>query len=125
MLLPRVGHRGEMASTEPERELQASEKPDAGTAVGEEVLASVTPAETHYDAEGKVSREIPDRPSKDQRRPPCTQRGAVEINGGCWRFAGRGADTAPCDPDLYEHNGYCYTAILKPAERIPNSEDPP
>jgi serine/threonine protein kinase len=114
-----------MAATEPESESQVEEKPDAGTSVGEEGLASVSPAETPHSSKEKVSREMPDQPSKDQKRPPCNQRAAIEINGGCWRLARAGADTAPCDSDLYEHGGRCYSPILKNADdRIPTSEEP-
>ena len=125
-LPPRDVHREEVAFTVQDSEPQVPDTPDAGTAVGEEGLASVSPAEKPQvsGSEGKVSREVPEKPRNDQKRPPCNQRGAVEINGGCWRFAGKGAETAPCDSDLYEHEGRCYSPILDTAERIPTSDEP-
>jgi serine/threonine protein kinase len=125
VLLPRDVDRGGVADTEPQSEPQAAEQPDAGTSLGEEGMASVAPAETAPAPKRKVSREMPDKPSKNQKRPPCTQRAAVEINGGCWRLAPEGADKAPCDSDLFEYGGRCYSAILNTAEEhVPTSDDP-
>ncbi len=130
VLLTRDVGRPEVASTapqsEPQDEPQAEEQPDGGTSLGEESVASVSPAETPPVSEGKIAREMPDRPLPGQMRPPCNQRRAVEINGGCWRPGPPGADTAPCDADLYEHAKRCYDPILpKPGERVPTSEEPP
>jgi len=125
LLLPRDVNRGAGGDSEPESEPLAVEQPDAGTALGEEGLASVSPAESLPDSKDKVSREVPDKPSQDQKRPPCTQRVSVEINGGCWRLAPPGADRAPCDTDLYEYGGRCYNPILlTAAERVPTSNEP-
>ncbi|HEX8702237.1 MAG TPA: protein kinase [Myxococcaceae bacterium] len=125
LVLPRNGNRVEMAYTAPESPSQAAEQPDAGTSLGEEGLASVTPAESPPASKEKASRELPEKPSKDQKRPPCTQRLAVEINGGCWRLAPTGADKAPCDTDLFEHGNRCYFPILlSAAERVPTSDEP-
>jgi hypothetical protein len=46
----------------------------------------------------------------------------VEINGGCWRIPHH-AETAPCDVDLYEHEGRCYM-VIRISERPPTSEPP-
>jgi serine/threonine protein kinase len=113
---------GEMASTEPETEPQASEKPDEGTAVGKEGLDSVTSAETAPVSEGTTSTKMPNEPLPGQRRPPCNPRETfVEINGGCWMPA-RGVKT-PCESDWYEYNGRCYAPFMR-TQRSPTSKDP-
>jgi serine/threonine protein kinase len=124
VLLPRNVDRTGVAHTEPEREAQAAEKPDAGTSLGEEGLASISPAETPHGSERKVGRKVPNTPLPDQKRPPCDHRSAKAIKGGCWLLP-MGADKAPCEPNDYEHEGRCYFPLLISAERVPTSEDPP
>jgi serine/threonine protein kinase len=98
------------------------EKPDGGTALGEESAASVTPFEEVVPLGQGVTGSLPNRPLDRQMRPPCTHRGAVELNGGCWWSI----TNAPCDPAvtprLYEHEGRCYTPILI-GQRPPTSEE--
>lgn len=84
----------------------------------------MTQAETPVVSEKNVTREVPREPLDDQRLPPCIERRVVVINGGCWRIQATGADIAPCDPDLYEHNGRCYSPVLIGARRVPTSKDP-
>ncbi|RYZ17386.1 MAG: hypothetical protein EOO70_02090 [Myxococcaceae bacterium] len=56
-----------------------------------------------------IARDMPSRPFKVQRRPPC--RGSQkEINGGCWVKADV-EDAPPCPDDLYEHKGGCYAPV--------------
>ncbi|RKG68683.1 hypothetical protein D7V80_11850 [Corallococcus sp. CA054B] len=56
-----------------------------------------------------IARDMPSRPFKVQRRPPC--RGSQkEINGGCWVQVVV-ADAPPCPDDLYEHKGGCYAPV--------------
>ena len=125
MLMTGDGDRSEVASTEPERKRHATGSPDAGpSGLGEEALASVTSAETPPAPDKKITREVPSKPLSDQKLPPCSERSAVVINGGCWRIQAPGADIAPCDSDLYEHRGRCYAPILISAERVPTSKDP-
>ncbi|NNC01944.1 hypothetical protein HJC10_03630 [Corallococcus exiguus] len=56
-----------------------------------------------------IARDMPSRPFKVQRRPPC--RGSQkEINGGCWVKADV-EDAPPCPDDLYEYKGGCYAPV--------------
>lgn len=126
MLLTRGVDRPEVAYVEPLPEPQASEQPDAGTSVGKDALSSVSPSKTPPASKGRISQKMPDKPLPNQKRPPCTGRVALIINGGCWHPAPAGAEMAPCDDDFYEYKGRCYSAILlKQGERVPTSEDPP
>jgi len=112
MLLMCDVDRRELASAEPTPQLQAPEKPVAATSLGEEALSSASLSETPPAANGRISADVPDKPLPKQKRPPCTARAALVINGGCWRPAPSGADLAPCDDDLYEYKGRCYNPIL-------------
>ncbi|HEX8821763.1 MAG TPA: hypothetical protein VF794_17695 [Archangium sp.] len=59
-----------------------------------------------------IAHPFPRKPYKGQKRPPCTPRSEVEINGGCWVPHEL---KAPCPEDLYEYQGKCYTtAMLAP-----------
>jgi serine/threonine protein kinase len=120
--------RTEVASTGQGSTRYGTGSPDAGPAgLGEEGLASVSPAETPQASSEKeqVTREVPSEPLSGQRLPPCPQRGAVVINGGCWRRPSVEAEVAPCDSeDLYEHKGRCYSPILISGRRVPTSKDP-
>jgi serine/threonine protein kinase len=112
-------------STEGDRRSHAAGSPDAGpSGLGEEGLASVSRAETPPDSKAKVTRKVPPEPLSGQQLPPCAQRGAVVINGGCWRLPSIEAEKAPCDSDLYEHEGRCYSPILISAKRVPTSNEP-
>jgi serine/threonine protein kinase len=125
VLLTRNVDRSEGASTEAGCTRQATGSPDAGpSGLGEEALTSVKPAEPHPASEEKITREVPAEPLPDQRLPPCSRWGAVEINGGCWRPQVSGADTAPCYSDLYEYEGRCYAPVLISGKRVPTSKDP-
>jgi len=99
------------------------ESPDAGTkGIGEEAVASVSPAQTPPSSGQGVTRPMPDGPVPGQKRPPCNRQGTVVINGGCWR---RIEDfTPPCGPGDYEYKERCYVPLLIEAERVPTSDDP-
>ena len=122
--LTRGVDRREVASADPLPEPKASEQPDAGTSLGEGALASVSPSKTPPSSKGRISQKMPDEPLPTQKRPPCTGRAVLVINGGCWRPAPSDAELAPCDDDLYEHKGRCYDPILIKGERVPTSDDP-
>jgi len=124
VLLTRDGDRREVASVEPLPKPQAVDQPDAGTSLGEESLASVSPGEMPPTSKERISQKMPDKPLPNQKRPPCTGRVTLVINGGCWRPAHAGAEMAPCDDDLYEHKGRCYHPILIKGERVPTSNEP-
>jgi serine/threonine protein kinase len=120
----RNGDQREGAFTKPQRRQRTPGTPDAGTSgLGEDATASVAPAETSPVSQGKITRELPKRPLDGQKRPPCPQRGAVAINGGCW-WRPVEADTAPCESGLYEYAGRCYIPVLTAVERVPTSEEP-
>ncbi|HLM42799.1 MAG TPA: hypothetical protein VK458_02975, partial [Myxococcaceae bacterium] len=125
LLLPRIvdrseGGSGEVAWCGPPLE----EKPDAGTGqLGNEALSSVESADHPPGSLPAITRKVPQRPEKDQARPPCRQTEAVAINGGCWRRQLGAAGKAPCDEDLYEHEGRCYM-LIRSSERLPTSDDP-
>ncbi len=123
VLLQRNVHLTEVPSTEPQGEAQAPEKPDGGTSLGEEAVASVTPAEKPPVSGERLTRDLPTEPLPGQKRPPCNYQLAVVINGACWRQIE--AATAPCDANFeYEHQGHCYYPLFKKAERVPTSEEP-
>lgn len=108
----------------PVRAPQGTGRPAAGSVgMGEGAMASVTPMEAPPSGDPWVSRPIPTDPLPGQKRPPCGQRGAVSINGGCWANW-VGAETAPCDKDKYEHQGRCYVPVMLPGSQ-PASEEPP
>ncbi len=69
-----------------------------------------------------ITREVPDRPLRGQRRAPCTQRSAVEIKGSCW-WNLAGTEAPPCEEGKYEHEGRCYAPVLLP-EPKPTSAAP-
>lgn len=52
-----------------------------------------------------VAYDMPSKPLKGQKRPPCTRRGETEINGGCWVLL---ALELPCKDGGYEWKGRCY-----------------
>jgi hypothetical protein len=96
------------------------EKPDAGTSLGDDAVASVAPAQTPPVSQGRITRELPTQPFDGQKRPPCNYRGAVEINGGCWI----GGQRTPCESGEYEHKERCFTPVLNTDARVPTSDDP-
>ncbi len=52
-----------------------------------------------------LTRPLPSRPFKGQKRPPCKRYSEVELVGGCWM---QHALNAPCPETLFEHQGKCY-----------------
>ncbi|HEX8818875.1 MAG TPA: hypothetical protein VF794_03045, partial [Archangium sp.] len=61
---------------------------------------------------------FPRKPYKGQKRPPCTPRMEVEINGGCWVPHEL---KAPCPEELHEYQGKCYTVAVPPLPQLPQS----
>jgi serine/threonine protein kinase len=121
VLVRHVDRRG-AAFTELGNEPRAKEKPDAGTSLGEESVASVAPAKTPPVSESGLSRDVLPEPKRGQKRPPCTERGEVAINGGCWGTL-VGAESPPCGANQFEYQERCYVPILV-SDRVPTSEDP-
>jgi len=114
----------EDVSTEPWQTPPAGAWLDVGTGgVGEEAVASVSPAQTPPSSGRDVARPMPDGPTPGQKRPPCTEPGEIEIKGGCW-WAVVGAEHPPCGKNKYEYKGFCYAPVPNSTERMPTSDDP-
>ena len=97
---------------------------DAGTGgVGDEAVASVSPAGTSPISGRGVSHQMPNEPLPGQKRPPCNLLSAVVIKGVCWVVL-EGAGKPPCEPGLYEHGERCYFPLLVDAVRVPTSNEP-
>ncbi len=89
-------------------------------ALGSTAMGSASPDRNLVPASARaVSTKVPDRPLKGQKRPPCDQRGQVEINGGCW--VPLKEISPPCGKDTYEWKAGCFWPITG-AERQPTSE---
>jgi len=127
LLLTRNGERREVASADnPQSAPQWTGSPDAGSAgMGDQAMASVAPVETPSASGRGIGRQMPDGPVPGQKRPPCTDQGEIEINGGCWWAIFEGVAKPPCGGNKYEHKGRCFAPVLKLAERVPTSNDPP
>jgi hypothetical protein len=117
------------------RHVPGSPPPSAPEPVASVVPASLSdevPTDTREPATGHSLREsedggvlvlahpFPSKPYKGQKRPPCTPRIEVEINGGCWVPH---MLKAPCPEELFEHKGQCYTTAML-APRLPQSLEP-
>ncbi len=103
---------------------QAAQSPDAGTkGLGEESMASVSPAQTPPSSARGVTRQMLEGPVPGQKRPPCNRQGTVVINGGCWVRLDEDF-VPPCGPGNYEYRERCYVPLLIEAERVPTSDDP-
>jgi hypothetical protein len=53
-----------------------------------------------------LTRPLPRKPFKGQKRPPCTRYAEVELVGACWLPHKL---KAPCPDVLYEYQGECYS----------------
>ncbi len=92
----------------PERDKDSA---DAGTSLADEMLVSVQMEQPEPTWQG-LDAQIPKKPLPGQARPPCKQRGSLEINGGCWA---RPPDSRPpCREGEYEWEGFCYFPVLGP-----------
>lgn len=64
---------------------------------------------------------LPAKPFRNQAAPPCkTNKGAVEIKGGCWVEL---AQKPPCFSDQAEYQSKCYLPVAKP-QQLPQSAEP-
>ncbi|EPX56079.1 hypothetical protein D187_007421 [Cystobacter fuscus DSM 2262] len=64
---------------------------------------------------------LPAKPFRNQAVPPCkTNKGAVEIKGGCWVAL---EQKPPCFSDQAEYQGKCYLPVARP-QRLPQSAKP-
>jgi hypothetical protein len=58
-----------------------------------------------------IAYPMPEKPLKEQARPPCVPETEVELRGGCWI---RHEKVAPCPRGTAEFQGRCYVAVKKP-----------
>lgn len=68
---------------------------------------------------GGIAYPMPEKPFKEQSKPPCTER-EEEVRGGCWIPH---AKTAPCPRGTAEFEGKCYVPVKKP-DPAPTSVHP-
>jgi len=106
--------------------------PEPVASVAPAPLSDEVPTDTREPATGHSLREsedggvlvpahpFPSKPYKGQKRPPCTPRIEVEINGGCWVPHEL---KAPCPEELFEYQGKCYTTAMR-APPLPQSVGP-
>jgi len=92
----------------PEQELDSA---DAGVSLAKEVQRMSARVEQPDPTWEGFSAEKVKKPLPGQARPPCKQRGAVELKGGCWWPP---AEVPPCGEGEYEWGGRCYRPILAP-----------
>ncbi|WP_224371619.1 serine/threonine protein kinase [Hyalangium versicolor] len=94
---------------------------DAGTSLATEALMASTQEEQPPDLTWDgLEGEMPDKPLPGQAKPPCKQRSAVVINGGCW--VRPEVSTPPCKEGEYEWERLCYLPILSVTRRPSTSE---
>jgi hypothetical protein len=77
-------------------------------------------ADTEDAGTSAVTRPLPDKPFKGQKRPPCKRPSETELVGGCWA---EHAIKAPCPEDLYEYQGKCYIPAYSAKSQLPQSLD--
>jgi hypothetical protein len=82
---------------------------DAGvTNLGEAALATSVTMSMPAASVQHISLEMPRKPFKGQRQPPCG-RGESELRGGCWiELKARAPD---CKEYAYELDGSCYMPV--------------
>jgi serine/threonine protein kinase len=100
---------------------QKEDGADAGTSLAAEVLTISARVELPEPIEGGLRAEVPKKPRPGQARPPCKERGTVQINGGCWW--GRPEATPPCRDGEYEWEGRCYYPALPPTPPATSEQD--
>jgi hypothetical protein len=106
--------------------------PDARASVEPAPMSDAIPTDTAVTPTGNatvgledggvpaLAHPLPRKPYKGQKRPPCTPRVEVEINGGCWVPHEL---KAPCPDQIYEYQGKCYTISMQP-QPLPQSVEP-
>lgn len=93
---------------------------DGSTSLATEALMARTQESQPEPIWWGIERDLPKDPLPGQATPPCRQRGAVVINGGCW---GRPeSSTPPCGEGDFEWEGLCYRPIL--AVKRPSTSEP-
>lgn len=88
-----------------------------GPRAAEPPRTSDTPDESIVFSQGQpggfpaIAYPMPEKPFKEQRKPPCVPDLEVEVRGGCWILHTR---TAPCPRSSAEFQGRCYVPVKKP-----------
>jgi len=93
-------------------------------AVGDGPILSPSerPATKDQDAHAHaVGQPLPDKPLPDQRKPPCSKNGQVEIRGGCWY---RIDAKPPCEEQAYAWQGACYMPVPASRRQQPTADPP-
>jgi hypothetical protein len=67
-----------------------------------------------------ASYPMPEKPFKQQQKPPCLEGTEVEVRGGCWI---EHTKKAPCPRSTAEYQGKCYIPVKKP-DPLPSSIQP-
>jgi hypothetical protein len=67
-----------------------------------------------------ASYPMPEKPFKEQQKPPCLEGTEVEVRGGCWI---EHTKKAPCPRSTAEYQGKCYIPVKKP-DPLPQSLQP-
>ncbi|ATB43925.1 hypothetical protein CYFUS_009406 [Cystobacter fuscus] len=57
-----------------------------------------------------ASYPMPEKPFKEQQKPPCLEETEVEVRGGCWI---EHTKKAPCPRSTAEYQGKCYIPVKK------------
>jgi hypothetical protein len=66
-----------------------------------------------------ITYPMPEKPFKDQRKPPCLEGTETELRGGCWLEL---AKTTPCPRSTAEYQGKCYMPTREVP--VPRSAEP-
>jgi hypothetical protein len=67
-----------------------------------------------------IGYPMPEKPFKEQEKPPCLQGTTVEIRGGCWVTL---EQRAPCPKSTAEFEGKCYMPVRK-KDPLPSTLQP-
>ncbi|WP_276203642.1 transposase [Hyalangium minutum] len=101
---------------------ERSEAPQA--AASTEPMKEKTPRGDFADRQGPfpegIAYPMPEKPFKEQSKPPCVEGREEEVRGGCWIPH---AKTAPCSRGTAELQGKCYVPVKKP-DPAPTSVQP-
>jgi hypothetical protein len=107
-----AGSRAHVLPPEEAARLEQEDSADAGVSLAKEVQSVRARVEQPQPAWEALTAEVPKKPLPGQARPPCRQRGAVEIKGGCWW--GPPEVTPPCREGEYEWGNRCYHPVFAP-----------
>jgi hypothetical protein len=90
---------------------------DVAEVVPEEPVAFINLQEPPFPF---IGYPMPEKPFKEQEKPPCLQGTTVEIRGGCWVTL---EQRAPCPKSTAEFEGKCYMPVRK-KDPLPSTLQP-